>query len=177
MRVGTVRVQQLLSENRAGAGRQLPTIEKLDYNLVDNLDTLQAPPPDLLSPSVVPKRSVPFYFTTTPPPPAAAAAAALKDRKEDRKSPFDLSGIFDTRKFFFIPSSRRADGPEVVEEEEEEGFLAKMMGLLTRRRDKRKINFIAKGVRSDPYCPRCNPAYLTPGEASILVNKNNTKYC
>ena len=81
------------------------------------LDTLQAP---LKAPlkasgktlsnfSVPAKNSVrsPKHFSHHSP------ANSLKKQNLDRKSNLDFLGIFDTRKYFFIPPNRRSDTSEV----------------------------------------------------------------
>ena len=75
------------------------------------LDTLQAPGNTLsnfLSAAKNSKRS-PKHF---PPPSQHSQTRAFKKQNLDRKSNLDFLGIFDTRKYFFIPPNRRSDDSE-----------------------------------------------------------------
>jgi len=83
----------------------------------EHLDTLQAPGYDEQTASEAShqhnsiqksiKRS-PKYFLP-PSYPSAQPSLPVWDKKQDRKSNLDFLGIFDTRKYFFIPPNRRSD--------------------------------------------------------------------
>ena len=80
------------------------------------LDTLQAPlqtPGKNLSNSSLPAKNSlrsPKHFSQ---PSQPSKANSLKKQNLDRKSNLDFLGIFDTRKYFFIPPNRRGDTSEV----------------------------------------------------------------
>ena len=77
------------------------------------LDTLQAPLQSSgknLSNSPLPAKNSlrsPKHF------PQPSQTNSLKKQNLDRKSNLDFLGIFDTRKYFFIPPNRRSDTSEV----------------------------------------------------------------
>ena len=77
------------------------------------LDTLQAPlqaPGKTLSNFSGPAKNSlrsPKHFSRH------SKANSLKKQNLDRKSNLDFLGIFDTRKYFFIPPNRRGDSSEV----------------------------------------------------------------
>ena len=78
---------------------------KQDVYFDEFLDTLQAPGNTLsnsLGPAKNSKRS-PKHFAHH------SQTNSLKKLNLDRKSNLDFLGIFDTRKYFFIPPNRRSD--------------------------------------------------------------------
>ena len=87
-------------------------VKQDDVYFDEFLDTLQAPGNTLsnfLSAAKNSKRS-PKHF---PPPSQHSQTRAFKKQNLDRKSNLDFLGIFDTRKYFFIPPNRRSDTSEV----------------------------------------------------------------
>ena len=86
-------------------------VKQDDVYFDEFLDTLQAPGNTLsnfLSSAKNSKRS-PKHF---PPPSQHSQTRAFKKQNLDRKSNLDFLGIFDTRKYFFIPPNRRSDDSE-----------------------------------------------------------------
>ena len=92
------------------------------------LDTLQAPS----SVSVNPAATFQFNsiqhqqnFKRSPKflPTKLVSHSIFHDEKQDRKSNLDFLGVFDTRKYFFIPPNRRNDG------QQQDGIFTKLVKI------------------------------------------------
>ena len=108
---------------------------KNDVYFDEYLDTLQAPGHESASPvSVVPEQPGPGYNSIqnsarSPkhfPHPSPSSRSAPDAEKHDRKSNLDFLGIFDTRKYFFIPPNRRSD---TSDGQRRDGILSKLVNL------------------------------------------------
>lgn len=108
-----------------------------DVYFDEYLDTLQAP--GLVSASRVSVASVrpgpgsnsiqssgrsPRHFPH--PSPSSPSRSGPDTEKHDRKSNLDFLGIFDTRKYFFIPPNRRSD---TSDEQQQSGIFSKLVNL------------------------------------------------
>ena len=123
-----------ITKTRPREKKKAVYFRKNDVYFDEYLDTLQAPGRTERVSAVAPVQSGPEYnsiqkSSRSPkhfPHPSPSSRSAPAIEKHDQKSNLDFLGIFDTRKYFFIPPNRRSD---TSDGQRRDGILSKLVNL------------------------------------------------